>query len=63
MTHKVTLAALTTTAVISAADAQLKFLEPYMTPGQFQIAVALVLFASVLGEAWLNHQRRDGHGS
>lgn len=60
MTDKVTLVALTTTAVISAAGAQLEFLEPCVTPGQFQIAVAFVLLTTVIAGAWLNYQRSAG---
>lgn len=61
MSHKVTYAALTATAIISSVEAQVQMLADAFTPAAYPIVVAIVSIIGIAVRAWKDWQSAKDH--
>lgn len=61
MTHKVTYAALTATAVIAIVESQLQLASNLFSPAVYPIVIAIIAMLRIGVNAWRDWQSMQGH--
>lgn len=61
MTHRVTYAALTATAIIGAIESQVQLLADQFSPAAYPIVIAVVAILGIIVRAWRDWQARAEH--
>lgn len=61
MTHKVTYAALTATAVIAIVESQVQLVAHLFSPAAYPVVIAVVAMIRIGINAWKDYQGTQGH--
>lgn len=63
MAHKVTYAALTATAIVSAVESQVQLLADMFSPAAYPVVISAVAILGIAVRAWRDWQTAQEHGN